>query len=182
MSRIFIPSLNIRERMKLSDQEIARMTFNREKKQILEITILRKDFRFKCQRCAVFCCKLGGPIVNKLDLKRLAKTGLNPSEFIEPVRRHHDQQGDAIGVLKQKDDGSCIFLKYDASTGLYECGIYEARPNVCRLYPFEFILEGNEKGVLRVIPCCNGLNAPNGRLVDREFIRKHLLDAIREIL
>lgn len=166
----------------MSDQEIAEIIFDREKKQILDITLLRKDLRFTCKRCAVFCCKLGGPLVRETDLKRIAKASFNPFEFFEPIRCRYDQQKDVIGVLKQKDDGSCIFLKYDKSTGLYECKIYEARPNVCRLYPFEFILEGEENGVLRVIPCCNGLNAPNGRRVDREFIEKHLLDAIREIL
>jgi len=166
----------------LSDQEIARIIFDREKKQILNISLLRRDLRFKCKRCGVFCCKLGGPIVKEADIRRIAKIGLDPSKFVAPLRRRYDKQTDVIGVFKQKRDGSCIFLRYDESTGLYECRIYKARPSVCRLFPFEFLLEGNENGVLRFIPCCNGLNVDDGRLVDREFIEKHLLDAIREIL
>jgi len=166
----------------LADLEVAKITFNSERKQILNITLLRKDLRFKCKRCGVFCCKLGGPIVKEADLKRIAKIGLDPFKYVAPLRRRYDPQTDAIGVLKQKKDGSCIFLRYDESLRLYECKIYEARPNVCKLYPFEFILEGNETGVLRFIPCCNGLNASDGRLVDREFIEKHLWNVIREIL
>jgi len=158
--------------------------FDREKKRILDVTFLRKDLRFKCKRCAVFCCKLGGPLVKKADLKRIASVGLDPFEFIEPVRRRYDsdRQRDVVGVLGQKKDGSCIFLGYDESTGLYECRIYEARPIVCRLYPFEFVLEEDEVGILRFIPCCNGLNVHDGILVNREFIEEHLLDVILEIL
>jgi len=163
----------------LTDQGIARIRFDRERKQILNISLLRGDLRFKCKRCAVF---LGGPIVRPSDLRRIAKTGLDPLKFVAPLRRRYNGQKDVIGVLKQKRDGSCIFLRYDESTRLYECRIYEARPAVCRLYPFEFLLEGNETGVLRLIPCCNGLNAEDGELVDREFVEKHLLDAICEAL
>jgi len=166
----------------LTDQEIAKIRFNREKKQVLDVTFLRRDLRFKCKRCAVFCCKLGGPMVRERDLRRIAKTGLDPSKFVAPLRRRYGQQEGMVGVLKQKGDGSCIFLGYDESTGLYECGIYEARPAVCRLYPFEFLLEGSETGVLRFIPCCNGLNADDGELVNREFVEKYLLDVICEVL
>jgi len=166
----------------LPGQEIAKIRFDPERKQILNIFLLRRDLRFKCKRCAVFCCKLGGPIVKETDLRRIAKTGLDPHKFVTPLRRGYDGQTGVIGVLKQKRDGSCIFLKYDESTRLHECRIYEARPAVCRLYPFEFIREGNETGVLRLIPCCNGLNADDGELVDRKFVKKHLIDAIFEIL
>jgi len=165
----------------LTDQEIAKIIFDREKKQILNIITLREDLRFRCKRCAVFCCKLGGPLVREADLKRIARAGFDPYEFIEPIRHRHNQQRDVIAVLKQKDDGSCIFLKYNETMDLYECRIYEDRPSLCRLYPFEFILENDETGILRIIPCCNGLNTPNGEIVNREFIEKYLLDAIREI-
>ena len=166
----------------MAGTEIAKITFDREKREISSITFTRKDLRFKCKRCAVFCCKLGGPIVKETDLKRIAKIGLDPYKFIAPLRRRYGQQGDAIGVLKQKEDGSCIFLEYDESRGIYKCGIYEARPALCRLYPFEFTLEENGTGVLSFIPCCNGLNALDGILVDREFVEKYLLDVIVEAI
>ena len=166
----------------MADQEIARIRFDSRKRQILDILLLRKDLRFKCKRCAVFCCKLGAPLVTERDIKRLAETGINPYDFLMSIKGEYGQHAGVIGVLKQKKDGSCIFLDYDKSSGLYECRIYEARPSLCRLYPFEFILEGNETGVLRFIPCCNGLNAHDGSIVNREFIEKHLLDAIRDSL
>ena len=164
----------------MADLEIARIKIDREKKRILNITFTRKDLRFKCKRCAVFCCKLGGPLVKECDLKRMAKIGLDPYEFLEPLSREYDRHRDVVGVLRQKEDGSCIFLEHDESRGIYECRIYEARPASCRLYPFEFTLHGNGNGVLSFIPCCNGLNAHDGRLIDREFIEKYLLDAIYE--
>jgi len=166
----------------LAEEEIAKITFDAGKKQILDIILLRRDLRFKCKRCAVFCCKLGGPAVTETDLKRLVEIGINPHNFLAPSRSSYTQQTGVIGALKQKKDGSCIFLDHDESRGLYKCRIYEARPSLCRLYPFEFILKGNETGVLRFIPSCNGLNAPDGRVVDQDFIKKHLLNPIRELL
>jgi len=165
----------------LFDLEIARILFDRERKRILDVTILRGDFRFRCKRCGVFCCMLGGPIIKRIDLKRMVDAGLNPSKFIEPAERRFSQQRDVVGVLKQKDDGSCIFLKYDEAAEIYTCEIYEARPNVCRLYPFELLIEGDE-GILRVIPCCNGLSLSTGEKVDRRFIEEHLLDSLLENL
>jgi Fe-S-cluster containining protein len=166
----------------LTGREIARIIFDREKRRILDVTPLGEDLRFKCKRCAVFCCRLGGPLVVEADLKRMAGIGLDPGEFLLPLNRSYGQLKDAVGVLGRKRDGSCVFLGYDISKGVYECGIYEARPAVCRLYPFEFIPEGEESGVLRFIPCCNGLNAGDGKLVNREFIEEHLLGAICDLL
>jgi Fe-S-cluster containining protein len=112
----------------------------------------------------------------------MAGMGLNPQKFLLPLNRSYGQVRDAVGVLSRKKDGSCVFLSYDCSRGIYECGIYEARPAVCRLYPFEFIPEAAESGVLRLIPCCNGLNAEEGKPVNRDFIENHLLRAICDLL
>ena len=166
----------------MAEEEIAKIIFDAGKKQILDMILLRRDLRFKCKRCAVFCCKLGGPAVTETDLKRLVEIGINPYNFLAPSRSSYTQQTGVIGALKQKKDGSCIFLDHDESRGLYKCRIYEARPSLCRLYPFEFIFDKNETGILRYIPCCNGLNVHDGRMVDRDFIEEHLLDAICESL
>jgi len=166
----------------LAGLEIARIRLDREKRRISNITLTRKDLRFKCKRCAVFCCKLGGPLIKEADLKRIAEIGLDPYKYLEPLKNRYGQRGEAVGILKQKKDGSCVFLEYEASKGIYKCGIYEARPALCRLYPFEFFLKEDGTGVLSFIPCCNGLNAHDGMLVDREFIERYLLDAICEAL
>jgi Fe-S-cluster containining protein len=82
------------------------------------------------------------------------------------------------GGLKNKEDGSCIFLKFDAEKNRYECLIYDFRPALCRLYPFDSERASHSSIILKFIPCCRGLNNPDGELVDEEFINNHLLDAL----
>ena len=153
--------------------EIAEITFDPKTKQIMDV-FFRKDFRFKCQRCAVFCCSLGGPKLNVKDLQRLEKTGYKSEIYVDNTEKKSDNQL----FLKEKEDSSCVFLKHDIGSKNYECAIYEFRPLVCRLYPFEFLSTGNNTGVLRIIPCCNGLNALDGAIVNRKFIEKNLFEAI----
>jgi Fe-S-cluster containining protein len=86
------------------------------------------------------------------------------------------------GSLKNREDGACIFLKFDAKQNRYECSIYGFRPILCRLYPFDFDLVGPNSIVLKFIPCCRGLNNPDGELVDEGFITNNLLAALLERL
>jgi len=86
------------------------------------------------------------------------------------------------GNLKNNEDGSCIFLKFDAEKNRYGCLIYDFRPVLCRLYPFDFERISPGSVVLKIIPCCRGLNNPDGELVDEEFITNHLLDALLEAI
>jgi len=153
--------------------EIAEITFDSKTKQIVNV-FFRKDLKFKCQRCAVFCCRLGGPKLNVKDLQRLEKAGYKPEIYIDNIGK----KGDNEQYMKEKEDGSCVFLKYNIESKKYECTIYEFRPSVCRFYPFEFLSKGQNTGVLRIIPCCNGLNVLNGEPIDRKFFEKNLLEAI----
>jgi len=84
------------------------------------------------------------------------------------------------GSLKNREDGECIFLKSDAEQNRYECSIYDFRPILCRLYPFDFERIGSDSIVLKFIPCCRGLNNPHGKLVDERFVNKHLLAPLLE--
>jgi len=86
------------------------------------------------------------------------------------------------GSLKNKEDGSCIFLKFKVEGDRYECSIYDSRPALCRLYPFDFDRTGPNSIILKVIPCCRGLNNPDGEIVDERFITSHLLEALREAI
>jgi len=86
------------------------------------------------------------------------------------------------GSLRNRKDGSCIFLKFDAKQNRYECSIYDFRPILCRLYPFDFDRVGSNIIVLKFIPCCRGLNNPNGKLVDEKFITNHLLAPLLEAI
>jgi Fe-S-cluster containining protein len=103
-------------------------------------------------------------------------------DFLEPVPSC-EFKGLPImmGDLKNREDGSCVFLKSDVMEDRYVCSIYDFRPALCRLYPFDFEWAGSNIIVLRLIPCCRGLNLPDGDLVDEEFIVNHLLGSLLEI-
>ncbi len=156
--------------------EIAELTFDPKTKRLTKIKFLRKNLRFKCQRCAVFCCKLGGPTLNVKDLQRLGQANVKEKNFIESLK------GDVGICLKETEDGSCALLEYDVESKRHVCSIYDSRPSLCRLYPFEFTPTGPNAGMLRTIPFCNGLNAADGKLVDQEFIEKNLLESIIDTL
>ncbi len=155
--------------------EIAKVTFNPKTKRIVKLEFLSKDLRFKCQRCAVFCCKLGGPTLNARDLRRLRKAGAKAKTTIESTKEN--------GVrLKETENGSCAFLEYDVESKWHVCSVYDSRPSLCMLYPFEFTPTGPNAGTLRTIPFCNGLNAADGELVNHKFVEKNLLEPIMDTL
>jgi len=165
------------------NDEIAEISWNLYTRELVDIVFFEKNLRFKCRRCAVFCCKLGGPRVTENDQKRLRAAGFEPMEVL--VHQSANQTGQwnvSELVLKQKEDGSCIFLQHDVEGKVHRCSIYDLRPSLCRLYPFEFQKTGQGTGLLRLIPCCNGLNTREGSLVERGFIEKHLLGAIMDLL
>lgn len=150
-----------------TNEDIARVLLNPETKQIVDIALYRKSLRFKCKRCAIFCCKLGGPKLTKEDARRIERLGYSQEEFINRVEGEADCSPPFLGSLKAKEDGSCIFLKSDN-----ECSIHNHRPTLCKLYPFELFRKDSERVVLRLIPCCMGLDSSDGELVDERFIAK----------
>jgi len=162
---------------------LARITIDPETKKICDLSVHQKSLRFKCSRCATFCCKLGGPKLTRKDIERIKRAGYSVKDFLEPLP-HSEFKGLSImrGDLKNKEDGSCIFLKFDAKENRYVCSIYDFRPALCRLYPFDFDSVGSNIIVLKLIPCCRGLNLPDGDLMDEEFIANHLLGSLLEIL
>jgi Fe-S-cluster containining protein len=103
-------------------------------------------------------------------------------DFVEPMP-NSEFKGLPImrGSLKNNKDGSCIFLKFDAKENRYTCSVYDFRPILCRLYPFDFDWQSSNVIVLKLIPCCRGLNLPDGKLVDRKFVTNHLLGSLLEV-
>jgi Fe-S-cluster containining protein len=162
-------------------EEIARILLDHKAKQILDIMICKENLRFRCRRCATFCCKLGGPNLTKRDVQRIRKAGYSCEEFAAPFKGGSDSLSTFISSLKCKEDGSCIFLKPDSEKGNYECSIYDCRPALCRLYPFGFFQTDFQSIVLRLIPCCMGLNSSDGELVDEQFIVNLLHDAVWDL-
>jgi len=146
---------------------IAELTLNPETKRVDKLRLYQNNIRFKCQRCATFCCRLGGPKLSERDIQRLKQMGIDTTDIL-----------DVRGCLRNKEDGSCVFLRFDVKNRVYECSIYDFRPALCRLYPFHVERSSPNACTLKLIPCCNGLNTKDGELVNENFITKHLLDAL----
>jgi len=167
--------------LKLSEN-LARIILNPETKQTPNITVYQKNLRFKCKRCATFCCKLGGPNLTKEDIERIKRAGYKTESFVGPVQnRRYERMVTPHGSLRNKKDGSCIFLKFNNEKGSYECAIYDLRPVLCRLYPFEVKTPLPNCITIKIIPCCRGLNNPDGEIVDERFVVNHLVEAIFDL-
>ena len=173
----YVVTNNVRCLAKLKEN-IARVRVDFETRQILDIHLYERDLRFKCKRCAIYCCKLGGPSLTKEDIEQIESAGYKISEFVEDAKRRYRNNSLMISEMKSRKDGSCIFLRTDEKRNTYKCSIYEIRPTLCRLYPFEFERINIDSFLLRIIPCCKGLNNKDGELINDGFIVKHLLENI----
>lgn len=113
----------------------------------------------------------------------MKQAGYDMKDFLGPAS-NNEFKGLPItrGRLRNREDGSCIFLKFCVEEDRYECSIYDFRPALCRLYPFDFDRAGPNSITLKLIPCCRGLNNPNGELVDEEFVNNHVLSALLEVM
>ncbi|MFQ6063975.1 MAG: YkgJ family cysteine cluster protein [Candidatus Bathyarchaeia archaeon] len=161
--------------------EIAEILLEPKTRQILDTTICNEHLRFGCIRCATFCCKLGGPKITKKDTQRIENAGYDAEEFVDFFKDKSNHSSLYPGCLKTKQDGSCVFLKFNSEKGNYECSVYNSRPAQCRLFPFDFQKTDSKSIVLNFIPCCRGLNNPDGELVNESFIANYLLDAIFDL-
>jgi len=154
----------------MSDK-IAEITVNPRTQDVTAV-FSQNSLRFKCQRCAVFCCKCGGPRLSLKDIENLKLSG-----------KCLDLLVDVEGMtLKDAKDGSCFLLAVNAHQQKHECSVYNLRPTLCRLYPFRFERLGEHSFELKLIPCCNGLNVHDGEPVDERFFRKYLFDPFLDLL
>ena len=163
-------------------EALAEITLDLESREIRDLSLLEKHFRFKCTRCAIFCCRLGGPELTKRDVERIKETGYREELFLEPTNSESESLSIMWGTLKNREDGSCVFLKSDSEHKRYECSIYDFRPVLCRLYPFNFDRVNSNTVVLKFIPCCKGLNNSEGETINKMFIANHLLTSLLEAI
>ena len=161
---------------------LAKITLDSKSRKIRDLSLLNKHFRFKCTRCATFCCQLGGPKLTKRDVERIKETGYRENFFLEPVNSESETLSIMGSCLKSREDGSCVFLKSDTEHKRYECSIYDFRPVLCRLYPFSFVGVDSNTFALKFIPCCRGLNNSDGETVSERFIADHLLTPLLEAI
>ena len=89
-----------------------------------------EGLRFECSRCGRCCTGDPGTVlVSDPEIARLAALGgFTERRFREDYTR---ALGDRRVVLREREDGACVF--FDARQG---CTVYEARPRQCRTYPF----------------------------------------------
>lgn len=160
------------------DDILANITID-QKRGIIKITIIQNKFKFGCVRCADLCCKLGGPELTEKDIERIEKAGYDTKDFLNPKGQYKIKLENITGALKTKQDGTCIFLKYDNKKNCYKCNIYEYRPTLCKLYPFRIESLEDNQIAFKFIPCCKGLNNPAGKFLDRNFYIEKLKEAIK---
>jgi len=154
------------------DEKIAEIHLKSATKQIENTVFFQTGLKFGCQRCAVFCCRLGGPRLLRKDVERLEEAGFSREEFLNDTR----------DALKSRQDGSCIFLSANTEHSLFNCSIYDVRPTLCRLYPFSFEKLKSDSYMLKFIPCCNGLNADNGDFIDKRFFDRFLKNILLDLI
>jgi len=142
-------------------------TFLIEGKQVRTVKLNAEGLRFKCVRCAAFCCRLGGPVVTTRDLQRLREAVLEIDDITETVIVGTSRNK----VLPSRPNGQCILLSKDGPNK-YRCLEYELRPDACRAYPFKLIRHGAHLTVL-VLPC-RGLSYRKGELINAGFINRYL--------
>lgn len=159
---------------------VAVITFDSQNQAIIELG--PEKFRFSCKRCASLCCRLGGPVLSKGEIEKIAAAGNSIGDFVESVDRAEDCSLLACDRLKSREDGSCVFLGVDDEKQRHVCAVYAVRPSLCRLYPFCFERLDSHKVALKIIPCCVGLNIPDGEFVDEKFISGCLLEPLLEAM
>jgi len=83
---------------------------------------------FSCQRCGHCCFGRGGIVVGQRDLPRLlAYFNMEKEAFLAKYTEIFDGKP----TLVTGSDGFCLFFKEGAG-----CTIHEARPDVCRAWPY----------------------------------------------
>lgn len=152
-----------------SEGDIAKISLEPKTHNVKNVTIYTKNLRFKCKRCATFCCKLGGPKLSVDDVERLKQAGYEETEFLDAV----------TGSLKNRSDGACVFLRLQRGRDVYECSVYDARPTLCRLYPFYFQKMSPHLFILRLMPC-RGISRSPGEPVDERFLIDYLFNAFHD--
>jgi Fe-S-cluster containining protein len=162
------------------NEVLALITLDSKPRGVADLSLEQKCFRFKCKRCTALCCKLGGPVLTRKDIERIADAGYPKENFLEPISRDR-RLPFQYGNMK-KEDGACVFLEFDAELNCYQCGIYNFRPLLCRLYPFSFEVIDSNCVALKFIPCCRGLNNREGELLDENFVLNYLLEPLLEAI
>lgn len=127
-----------------------------------------EGLKFSCTQCGN-CCS-GGPgyvWLNEADFTNIAAfLQITEDEFSRTyVRRIGNQFS-----LTEKRDYDCVFLKREK--GIAFCGIYTARPNQCRTWPFWKQNLKSPDAWKRATAHCPGMQDAEAPVFDLEHIEK----------
>lgn len=105
------------------------------------ITFTQEVDNWNCcyTKCGGACCKKGNPLT-LFDITAISKRlGIDWHEFAEFDKEKlrfyllgKDKEGEEKEGASDDTEGKCIFLKSDLT-----CSVYDVKPLVCRLLPFE---------------------------------------------
>lgn len=90
--------------------------------------------KYDCLKCPAYCCSYAHIPVTAGDVKRLAKHfELTPEKAEKKFTKKGDDENPR--VLRHTEDehyeSTCMFLNKETRN----CGIYKARPKICRDFP-----------------------------------------------
>ncbi|MHB0969556.1 MAG: YkgJ family cysteine cluster protein [Thermoanaerobaculia bacterium] len=95
--------------------------------------VVKKNLCYDCSKCPAYCCSYDEIPVNDRDMARIA--GHFGLDFETAEKKYTKTNDEGLRYMRhRKDDvfaSVCQFL--DKKTR--SCGIYEARPGICRKYP-----------------------------------------------
>ena len=129
--------------------------------------------RWVCLRCADSCRDIPprkrNILLTSSDVNRIARaTKLRAEEFSETSLSHQPYER-----KMKKLRGSCMFLRNS------RCSIYQARPLICRFYPFSLCPSEDGGLEVRFDSACSGIG--KGSIRSRRFFHNLVRLAKREL-
>ena len=92
---------------------------------------------FDCRKCPGYCCSIPRVAVSEHDIARLARHfGVSAAVARKRYTYRYRAEGISEQILRRRKDKI-----FDTTCALFDtvtrqCTVYEARPNVCRKYPY----------------------------------------------
>lgn len=84
-----------------------------------------------CKKCGECCKNFPFVELSKKDIKSLEQL----TELHSDLFTNQKEQAEEEYFLQFKENGDCFFL--NNKKGSYSCGVYGARPGICKKYPSE---------------------------------------------
>ena len=151
------------------------------------VTVRPKDWvPFRCRLCGNYCRNLRGNLMpEQIDAYRLARflRERGEVEYMEDFYTRYtypDVLEDFFPVFlinTVDPDDSCVFLKDG------RCSVYEARPRVCRLYPFT-AFPGQRGKAFHFFQCMdsNSAHFSDGKILVKDWMYQNFSREDREFL